>query len=250
MKIGMPVLYEYNSLNDNINLCKKLNLDFIELNLNFGYIRKQLQDKKYIKMLSLKKDIIYTCHFFDEADFGSFPEITKGYFKIFKKFMKPLKKLNCKLINVHLNVGPIVTISGIKNYLYEKEYDEYIYRLKTNLRYLNKLCHKINAKLVLENVKTPNFILKTYKDLKDEFTFNYDIGHDYTNDSRLLLMTKSLNILEYHIHDSDMKLDHLALSEGTMDIKMYKRMVKDAYAVLEVKSSTDLIKSIEIFRKI
>ena len=42
----MPILYEYNTLKENISLAKKLNLDFIELNLNFGYLRDELENNK------------------------------------------------------------------------------------------------------------------------------------------------------------------------------------------------------------
>ena len=43
MKLGMPVLYEFDSVKENVELAKKLNLDFIELNLNFGYCRTFLE---------------------------------------------------------------------------------------------------------------------------------------------------------------------------------------------------------------
>ena len=33
----MPILVEFHSLSENIDLCKKLNLDFIELNLDIPY---------------------------------------------------------------------------------------------------------------------------------------------------------------------------------------------------------------------
>ena len=32
MKLGMPQLYEFDNIEDNLKLAKKLNLDFIELN--------------------------------------------------------------------------------------------------------------------------------------------------------------------------------------------------------------------------
>ena len=49
MKLGMPILFEYNSIEENINLAKELNLDFIELNLNFGYCRYELEHNKELK---------------------------------------------------------------------------------------------------------------------------------------------------------------------------------------------------------
>ena len=46
MKLGMPILYEFMSIEENVKLAKELNLDFVELNLNFPYCRKDIEDKK------------------------------------------------------------------------------------------------------------------------------------------------------------------------------------------------------------
>ncbi len=253
MKIGMPILFEYNSLEENINLAKKLKLDFLELNLNFGYCRDDLIQSKDLKAKLEENDLVVTVHFYDEADFASYDEITEGYLKLLKKYLPYLKEINCKLVNIHLNNGPIVTISGVKNYMYEKEYDEYIKRLKTNLREVKRLVNEIGAEMVLENVTIPRFIEKTYLDLKNEFFFNYDIGHDNNDGDKLynLLKDNDITFLEYHIHDGNGKKCHLALGEGTMDIKMYKEMASkrdNVYALLEVKSKEDLEKSVPLFK--
>ena len=250
MKLGMPILYEYNTIKENILLSKKLNLDFIELNLNFGYLREELEHNKDLFKELQDNNLEVTCHFYDEADFGSYQEITEGYLKLLKKYLKYLVKLKVKIINFHLNVGPVVTISGVKNYLYEKEYDNYIKRLRTNLCKIKKLLDKHNIIMVLENVINPEFLIKTYLDLKDEFYFNYDIGHDNNDSDKLLAISDKLRFKEFHIHDGNYKTCHLAIGEGIIDIKKYKEMAKDAYVVLEVKSSEDLIKSTEAFRKL
>ncbi len=250
MKLGMPILYEYNTLKENISLAKKLNLDFIELNLNFGYLRDELENNKDLFKELQANNLEVTCHFYDEADFGSYQEITDGYIKLLKKYLKYLRKLKVKVINFHLNVGPVVTISGVKNYLYEKEYDEYLKRLKKNLLIIKKILDKDNIIMVLENVKTPEFLIKTYLDLKDEFVFNYDIGHDNNDGDKLLTISDKLTFKEFHIHDGNYKTCHLAIGEGLIDIKKYKEMAKDAYVVLEVKSSKDLLASVDIFRSL
>ena len=51
MRVGMPVLYEYNSIQENVELAKKLNLDFIELNLNFDYVCKELENFEQLKQM-------------------------------------------------------------------------------------------------------------------------------------------------------------------------------------------------------
>ena len=132
MKLGLPQLFEYDKVEDNLILAKELGLDFIELNLNFSYCRKEMEEGKLADLLK-KYNMEATLHFYDEADFASLDEVVNAYLKLLKKYLKFSKKLNLKTLNVHLNLGPVVTISGVKNYLYEKEYDSYIKRLIKNL---------------------------------------------------------------------------------------------------------------------
>lgn len=250
MKLGMPQLYEFDTIEENLILAKQLNLDFIELNLNFGYCRKEMEEGKLFDLLK-KYNIEATLHFYDEADFGSYDEVVNAYLSLLEKYAN-LGKDYIKLINVHNNPGPIVTISGIKNYIYDKEYNEYIERLVKNLKKAKAICNKNNIKMVIENTNIPAYMIKTYKDLyKNNFKFNYDIGHDDNDKYMLLNIIKDtpLKFDEFHIHDGNTKTCHLALTEGTIDIKKYKQMAldNDAYVVLEVKQKSDLIKSVPIF---
>lgn len=253
MKLGMPQLYEYDTIEENLILAKQLNLDFIELNLNFGYCRKEMEEGKLFDLLK-KYNIEATLHFYDEADFGSYDEVVNAYLILLEKYAK-LGKDYIKLINVHNNPGPIVTISGIKNYIYDKEYDVYIKNLIKNLKKAEEICNKYNIKMVIENTNIPNYMIKTYKDLyNNNFKFNYDIGHDNNDNDQLfnIIKTIPLQFDEFHIHDGNKKTCHLALSEGNIDIKYFKDLAikNNSYVVLEVKQKTDLLKSVPIFNKL
>ena len=52
LKLGMPQIFEYESLEDNFKLAKKLGLDFIELNLNFASCRYALENKKVLELIN------------------------------------------------------------------------------------------------------------------------------------------------------------------------------------------------------
>lgn len=251
MKLGMPQLYEFDTIEENLILAKQLNLDFIELNLNFGYCRKEMEEGKLFDLLK-RYDIEATLHFYDEADFGSYDEVVNAYLSLLEKYSK-LGKGYIKMINVHNNPGPIVTISGIKNYIYDKEYNEYIKRLISNLKKAEEICLENDIKLVIENTNIPNYMIKTYKDLYEAgFKFNYDIGHDDNDNYMLFDIIKNipLEFDEFHIHDGNKKTSHLTLSEGTIELKYFKELAvkHNAYVVLEVKQKLDLIKSVPIFR--
>ena len=119
IKLGMPILFEYDNLEDNFKLAKALNLDFVEMNLNFGYCRKEMEEGQ-VKELLDKYNLEATLHFYDEADMGSYDEVVDAYLVLLERYAK-LGKDYIKMMNMHNNPGPVVTISGVKNYIYAKE---------------------------------------------------------------------------------------------------------------------------------
>ena len=63
MKIGMPILYEFDSLEENFAFAARGGFDFVELNLNFSYCRKELLDRRRMKELKEKYGLGITLHF-------------------------------------------------------------------------------------------------------------------------------------------------------------------------------------------
>ena len=255
MKLGMPQLFEYENLEDNFKLAKKLGLDFIELNLNFASGRTALENKIVLDLVN-KYGVEVTLHFYDEGDLGSYDEVVKAYLILLDKYAS-LGEGFVKQMNIHLIPGPVVTIAGLKHYVYEKEYETYISRLIVNLRQAQDICHKYGINMVIENTDNiPKYMTKVYKDLyKQGFRFCYDIGHDYLSNYivRYLLDEIKLPFDEFHIHDAkDRTICHLALGYGVLDLKFYKELAEanNAYVVLEVKQESDLISSVPEFRNI
>lgn len=253
MKLGMPQLYEYDTIEENLILCKELGLDFIELNLNFGYCRKEMELNTVADLLK-KYNVEATLHFYDEADFGSYDEVVDAYISLLEKYAK-LGKGYIKQINVHNIAGPVVTISGVKNYIYEKEYDVYIKRLIKNFKRAEAICNENGINMVIENTDNiPQYMKRTYKDLYDNnFRFCYDIGHDCLSYDIIKEINDEYNLGfdEFHIHDGNRKKCHLSLGDGEIDIKFFKKMAvkHNAYVVLEVKQKSDLVVSVPFFNK-
>ena len=251
----MPQLFEYSNLEDNFKLAKKLDLEFIEFNLNFDSCRQALSSGQ-IKDLAKQYKTEITLHFYDEADLGSYPEVVMAYLMLLDKYAS-LGAGFVKQMNIHLIPGPVVTISGIKHYVYEKEYDSYIKRLIANLKQAEAICRKYGINMVIENTDNiPTYCKQTYKDLYAAgFRFCYDIGHDYLSKYIVkdVLSDITLPFDEFHIHDAKNKtICHLALSTGVLDIKEYKTLaeINNAYVVLEVKQESDLIKSVPYFKSL
>ncbi len=256
MKLGMPILFEYNSLEENFKLAKELGLDFVELNLNFGYCRGEMELGN-VKELLDKYGLEATLHFYDEADFGTYDEVVEAYTKLLVKYAK-LGNGYIKLINFHNNGGPVVTISGTKNYLYQKEYATYLPKLLNNFKKVEQVCSENGAKMVIENVDTAKgaaFLMDNFEAFNNAgFGLNLDTGHDSLMGGDFLKMIEGNNLPlnEMHLHDSDGKKCHLSLGKGTLDLKHLKELAvkNDAYVLVEVKSSEDLRESIPFFRNL
>ena len=246
--IGFPSLIEFNSVEENIEFGIKYNFDFLELNLNLPYVQEYLLSNK-LPDNRLK----YTLHFFDEADFGLYDEVSSAYISLLDKYLSN-SHTYIKQVNIHLNVGPIVTVSGVKNYIYNIYYDDYIKRLESNLSKLAKVCDKYNVSLVIENILSLDFICKTFKLLSNNYKFTYDYGHDMTSGSSLYeYFINNLECFnEVHFHDSTDKQCHLALGKGNAIVDKTYNIIKDTieYILLEVKSSEDLITSLDYIKNI
>ena len=251
----MPQLFEFDTVEENLALAKSLNLDFIELNLNFSYCREALEGGKLAALLE-QYGIEATLHFYDEADFASYDEVVDAYLSLLKRYAR-LGKGCIRQLNVHLNPGPVVTISGVKNYIYDKEYDSYIVRLISNLKKTKEICESNSMNLVIENVDiTPEYLKKTYVALKESgFHFCYDIGHDHLSNDVVWNLQQDLDLPfdEFHIHDAKQRTKcHLCLGDGELDIRRFKELAvrNNAYVVLEVKQSKDLRRSVPLFNAI
>lgn len=81
-------------------------------------------------------------------------EVAGSYLILLERYLLPAAAEGLKTLVVHLIEGPVVTISGVKNYVYEKEFDEYIARLKRTLSRVERLCRENKVALALENSKT------------------------------------------------------------------------------------------------
>ena len=132
----MPTLIELNSIEENATLCKSLNLQFIELNMNlplFSILSCSDKDNSELnslleKLINIKNKygIYYTIHLdenFNFADFNSY--INDSYLKTLNAVITNSQKLECPIINMHLNKGVYFTLPQKKVYLLEKYNEHY-----------------------------------------------------------------------------------------------------------------------------
>ena len=106
MLFGIPTLIETNTLKDCAVLCKDLNLDFIELNMNLPQYQLQNIDVSHFNDVANKYGIFYTIHLDENlniSDFNSY--IADGYRRTVVETIALAKDLGVSIINMHLSRG-------------------------------------------------------------------------------------------------------------------------------------------------
>ena len=116
MKFGMPTLIEFNSIEENIELAKALNLDFIELNLDLPYCNlpgTELLD------LSNKYNIEFTAHLSEKLDVAELDnDLRLAYLNKIEKIIRWGTSNNITKYNLHLDPGIHFSLPDKKIFIY------------------------------------------------------------------------------------------------------------------------------------
>lgn len=251
MKFGMPTMIEYNTIEENVKLAKRLNLSFVELNMDLPYCI--LSDK--LKDFAREYDIEFTIHLSEKLDVGELDnDIRNAYLKKIEAIVERGVQLNIKKYNLHLDPGIHFSLPNKKIFIYEKYLDEYKKSLKDSCAFLNELGKKFGAQIMFENLKLPDYLKEGFKIVGtfNNLFFTLDMGHDLKNNSNAEEFFLGFNngINHIHIHDFNGKSDHMALGTGVMNIKKKILLIKklDVYAVIEVKQEMELVESVNYLK--
>ena len=249
LNVGMPVLMEYQTIEENIVLASQLNLDFIELNMNFLYCYPSQELRQKLVSAKEKYGLSFTFHYYDNVDISS---PNSNYMEYLNKDMdfigKTLNGLIDKLV-LHIEPGSFMTIFSEKHYVYK--YDkEYVSRTLKNIKLLEKTLKGYNIRVVLENVPIFPYMENLYKTLNENgVAFTWDVGHDVMYEHYLFSSFRkkfNLNIKHMHLHNVFNRSDHHRLTLGKLNIKEYIKyaMNNDISVVIEVKDRENLEESV------
>ena len=253
IKLGMPTLMEFNSIKENIEIVKELDLDFLELNINMNYCFPKPSCRKELLKYKKDYDIEFTLHYYDTVDISSPNTNYQEYlYKDVEELASNLEGVIDRLI-LHIEPGAFMTIHSEKRYVYkyDKEYES---RTINTLKNIRNILNSHNVSLMLENVPIHSFMEKLYQELADnDFTFCWDIGHDVIYNKRLFSSFKDkydLNIRHMHMHNVDNLKDHQELLKGQLNINEYidYASINNINIVIEVKDLDNLKKSVEYFK--
>ena len=255
VKLGMTVLMEFNTIIEDVEVAKKLDLDFLELNINMSYCFPKPICKTQLEEFKKNHKIDFTLHYYDTVDVSSQNLNYQEYlYKDIKELAINLDGIIERLI-LHIEPGAFMTIHSEKRYVYK--YDaEYVVRTINTLKKVKSILSDHNILLLLENVPIHPFMEELYKELgENDFAFCWDIGHDVIYNNKLFSSFKEkhhLNVQHMHMHNVDNMKDHQELQKGQLVISDYVKFAVDnnINVVIEVKDLDNLTRSVEYFNKL
>ena len=247
----MPILVEFHSLSENIDLCKKLDLDFIELNLDIPYCFIDKIDT------NLLKNSNFTIHLSEKFDVGELNNSLRNfYLNEIEKIISFGIKYNIFKYNLHLDPGIHFSLPDKKIFIYEEYIDDYLRAYEDSCNILSKIANKYNATILFENVKVESYTLKVIDIIAkyDNLFFTLDLGHNirYGNLAKEKFMEYSNKIKHIHLHDFNGSKDHQELFTGLLNVKEELNFCKqhNLDVLIEVKRKEELINSVNKLRNL
>lgn len=250
MQFGMPTLIELKSLDSCATLCRELELDFIELNMNLPEYQVDTLDVVELRRIATQFDIFYTIHLdenLNPCDFNN--KVAAAYTDTVLRTIEIAKLLGVPILNMHMNRGVWFTLPDNKVFLFNKYRDVYLQKLSDFREKCTAAIGDADIKITVENCGDYgryDFVREGLDVLLQSpaFALCFDIGHnaaaDYTDEQTIMERTQRL--CHMHIHDAKERANHLPLGEGDVDIVKYLDLAKehDCRAVLEVKTVAGL----------
>ena len=274
MQFGMPTLIENRTLEENVALCRRLGLKFLELNMNFPeYQLDRLEDRAGMeKLLGLAEQagIYYTIHLDENLNIADFNElVSAAYLETVRRTVNVAKELlplrdrfgdrsQRIILNMHMHHGIHITLPDRKVQMYERDFDVYMRSFARFRSLCEEWIGKSDLMIAIENTdgfrayekRAIEFLLE-----RDLFALTWDIGHANAACDKDVpfLMQHRDRLVHFHLHDGfrTPPRDHLALGDGEIDLQARLKLAesRNARCVLETKTIAALQQSVQWLRK-
>lgn len=255
MKFGMPALIEAPTIEECAKICKKLGLQFVELNMNLPEYQPGAIDVPYFQAVAEEYAIFYTIHLDENLNVSDFnPYVAEAYLRTVVETIEIAKNLHVPILNMHLSTGVYFTLPEKKVYLFDEYRRRYLESMRSFRETVDAAIGGAEIKICIENCgrytgvqcEAIALLLKS-----PSFGLTFDIGHNACAKmaAEPFILEHRDRLLHMHIHDArllEMK-DHLVLGTGDLDLNRYINFAKDldCTAVLETKTVEGLARSVE-----
>lgn len=254
MDIGMPFLLETATLKECARLCRSLNLQFIEWNMNFPQCQLKNLDPATLNQLGKEYGLYFTLHLDENVNICDFNEkVRNAYLDTVLESIALAKQIGAPIINMHLHKGIYITLPDRRVYLFS-EYRDFYYE---NICGFRELCRQAlegsGVRIAVENTDGFEDHEKRAIELlleRECFGLTLDIGHSHAvGDVDMPFYEKHRDrLVHMHVHDAKGRSPHLALADGEIDLGKRLQLAKETgvRVVLETKTVEALKKSVDV----
>lgn len=266
IQYGMPTLIENRTLQENIDLCIRLGLRFIELNMNFPeYQVDRLEKTDLFLDAADAAGIYYTIHLDENLNIADFNRlVTDAYLETVRRTIEVAKNLlplrdrygdasQPLTINMHMHHGIFITLPDRKVQMYDRNKDRYL----EDCRRFRDLCSSwIGDAPILITVENTDGFRGYEQEAIDlflespRFGLTWDIGHSKAVGEKDVpfILSRQDRLVHFHIHDGTEQppRNHLALGDGEIDLadRLSLAESRRCRCVLETKTIEALTRSV------
>ena len=251
MNLGIPTLMDCSNVETLAGFCAQNGFAFVEMNQTFPWFQSDQIDAQTLRALADQKHIGFTIHLHDQVNpFEFSPEMRKGSVENILNALELAVCLRIPRITMHLMPGTYSAINGNKVYLYAHCEDRYLQYVREFGALVTDKLKGTDTVFCIENTsgfrdyqqKAIEMLLES-----ERFGLTFDIGHSYRagGGDEQFMMQHADRIRHFHIHDCNIKSNHLGLGDGQLDVIRYLQLAKqmEASVVLEVKEAGALLRS-------
>jgi len=254
---GMPALIGFEDIRSNLELCRELGLDFLELNMNLPYSFPENVNFRDLRTAA-KEGMRFSMHLHDELDLGSLhSSVRNGHLARCEEALRWGAKNNVFLLNLHLNPGVYFTLPDRKIWVYERYLEEHLESLNASFDRLSSMAEGLGIRICLEN--TGHFSLPFMRKAAGsllEFSpigLCWDIGHDARSGWKEedFMLSNLDKVWHMHFHDFDGKSDHQLPFTGNIDCPRFLGLAeeREMSVLIEVKTEGALREAVKAMRE-
>lgn len=254
---GMPTLVELPSLAENAALCRALELDFVELNMNLP--QYQLDELNAREMLQIAQEygVFFTFHLDENVnvcDFNTY--LAQAYVRTVAETIELAQKIEAPVINMHLSSGVYFTLPQRQMYLFEQYQERYLQQIRAFRAVCEAKIGSSQVRICVENCDGfAPFQRRTLDELlaSPAFWLTYDVGHNesYGRADEDCLLAHPEKMWHMHLHDAIGRKHRLPLGTGKMMLEPLLILAEKqgCRVVLETKTAEGLSQSVDWLRK-
>ncbi len=245
MRYGMPTLMELNGLESNMKMCKSLNLDFVELNMNVPEYQTDLLRDQKPKELMEQYNLDLSMHLPENFYFADFNKhMRTAAFEVFKDSADIALNNHFSLMNMHMHVGTFFTMTDEKVFVQKKYQETYLDNVLKFRDLVDATLGNTDLKLCIENACDfhHDFIKEAVGMLLDSENIHltWDTGHNVKGkyQDQILLFDKVDQIKHVHLHDCAHGKDHQPLGTGEVCVNNVMDKLTDSCESIVLESKT------------